>query len=172
MILAVATVPPPQQTEAAWVDQELATAAVTALNVPEPVTWNTPGCVASGGALGLNPTVTIYWRVPAGVSGYSASSAEYAQITGGLLPSLLDPLLGGTSTTGSESAYTTVISGALLSGLLGGSKSFGIRFVYPGPVTPAPSPDNRWRSDWLVATASIGLAGSNPQCTLSTLRSY
>lgn len=182
LLLGATSLPAPEQTEAAridtgwtdaaWTDAELVGASASALNVPEPVTWKTPGCVASGGALGLNPTVTIYWRVPAGATGYSATSAEYAEITGGLLPTLLDPLLGGISTTGTESGYTTVISGALLSGLLGGSKSFGVRFLYPGPVTPAPSPDRRWRSDWLVANATIGLAGANPQCSISTVASY
>lgn len=174
VLLGVALLPAPAQTEAAWTDQELIAPAnpVSAYDVPEPVSWRTPACVANGGALGLNPTVTIYWRVPAGATGYSVTSAEFAEITGGLLPSLLDPLLGGISTTGSASAYTTVISGSLLSGLLGSSKTFGVRFVHPGPLVPKPDPDTRWRSDWFVANASIGLAGINPQCSVSMVPSY
>lgn len=159
VLLGVASTPAAQQTDAAFTDDESAAATFTALTVPAPVESRSPGCVASGGTLGLNPSVTIYWRIPAGVTGYSVADAQYVEATGGLLGQLLDPLLGGISTTGTASAYVTVISGGLLSGLLGGEKSFAIRLKGPGG----------WTSSWLVADAKIGLAGANPRCTIGVL---
>lgn len=175
-LLAVVLVPPPEQTEAApWVDQEVAAAsAVSALNVPEVVPNATPACTATG-LLNLAPEVKIWWKLPAGAAaaGFTVANAEYGQIVNqGLLEPILSNLLSNVSTTVSGDGYLTTISGTLLANLLGGKKTLGIRLVYPGPATPAPNPDNRWRSDWLVANAEFGALSINNKCTVTTAPSY
>lgn len=148
----------PASTAAEWTGSQAAQSQVTAIDIPEPITSQTPGCTTSS-VLGANPTVTIYWRIPAGADGYTKDNAEYGQIVNqGLLEPILSDLLGSVNTTGTSSAYVTVINGGLLSGLLGATKTFGIRLIGPGG----------WTSDWLVATASLGLLGANPKCTIST----
>lgn len=150
-------------TEAAWTDAERVMATGAAINVPEPITTVAPGCVASSGLLGANPKVTLSWRAPATATGYDLTKAEFGQIVNqGLLEPILSALLGNVQTTGTSSAYVTVIDGGLLTGLLGAAKTFGVRFTGPGG----------WKSDWLVANASMGLLGVNPQCSMSTLPSY
>ncbi|MBO9627060.1 MAG: hypothetical protein J7484_11885 [Microbacterium sp.] len=175
-LLGVVLVPSAQQTEATpWSDQELAAAStVTALNVPELLPNATPACVASG-LLNLAPEVKIWWKLPpaAVAAGYTVANAEYGQIVNqGLLEPILSNLLSNVSTTTSGDGYVTTISGTLLANLLGGKKTLGIRLVYPGPATPAPSPDNRWRSDWLVANAEFGALSINNKCTIGTAPSY
>jgi len=160
--LAAALCPGAATTDASFTDQEqVAGPLLTALTVPAPVSSQSPGCVLDPGLLGANPVLTISWRVPAGVTGYTSANAQYGSTNQGLLTPITGSLLGGVSTSGSPSAYTTVMSGGLLSGLLGNSMSFGIRFAGPGG----------WVSGWLVATASAGALGANPKCTMSTLPS-
>ncbi|WP_157372843.1 hypothetical protein [Agromyces sp. Root81] len=43
-----------------------------------------------------------------------------------------------------------------MSGLLLGTKPVAVRFLHP----------SGWTSNWSQANASIGLAGTNPQCTV------
>jgi hypothetical protein len=163
ILVGVALVPTVASTEAAWTDAERATATGTSINVPEPIASTSPGCVASSGLLGANPKVTISWRAPATATGFDLTKAEFGQIANqGLLEPILSNLLGNVQTTGNAASYVTVIDGGLLTGLLGATKTFGIRFTGPGG----------WKSDWLVANASIGLLGANPQCTMSTAASY
>lgn len=163
VLALVGMVPPVPSTEAAWTDAERATATGTSINVPEPISSGSPGCVASSGLLGANPQVSISWRAPATATGYDLTKAEFGQIVNqGLLEPILSNLLGNVKTTGNAAAYVTVIDGGLLTGLLGASKTFGIRFIGPGG----------WRSDWLVANATMGLLGANPQCSMSTAPSY
>lgn len=145
----------PTTTEATWTDSESAAASITATDVPEPVA--TANCVLKPGVAGLDPIVTIYWRIPAGTPENLVSSIEYGQGSNGVLETVLGPLLGNLSTTGSTSAYTTVVKSGLLTGLLGGSKKIAIRLVGPGG----------WKSDWLVAEASMALAGLSPKCNTS-----
>lgn len=151
--------PPPAETDAAWVDAETARASLTALTVPAPV--GVGSCVTTPGLLGLDPAVTVNWRAPAGADGYTLASAEFGHSTGGLLLPLTSALLGNVRTTGTPEAYKTVANGGLLGGLLGGTSTVAIRFVGPGG----------WHSPWLVATASMALAGLNPTCTLSVIPS-
>lgn len=154
--------PRAQMTEASFDDNEVvASGTVTAITVPAPVSSQVPGCVLDPGLLGANPVLTISWRVPAGVTGYTSSNAQYGSTNQGLLTPITGPLLSNVTTSGSATAYTTVMNGGLLSGLLGSSMSFGIRFVGPGG----------WASSWLVATASAGALGVNPKCTMSTASS-
>lgn len=163
MLVGVGLTPGAQITDAAFTDPELSSATITAFDVPEPVSSQTPGCVAQSGLLGVNPTVTIYWRVPAGVTGYSLTNAEFGLANNqGVLEPILSNLLQNVSTTGTPTAYVTVVSGALLANILGGSKTLGIRFAGPGG----------WKSHWLVATASFGALGANPACVMSTALSY
>lgn len=147
------------QTEAAWADTESASGSFTAIVVPTPI--STADCVTNPGLLGLDPKVTVYWRVPAGATGYTVANAEYGYMSGGVLLPLTSALLGYVNTTGTPAAYTTVASSGLLGGLLGGTSVFAIRLVGPGG----------WHSSWLRATASMGLAGANPSCILSTVPS-
>lgn len=163
LLVGVGLVPTVPSTEAAWTDAERATATGTSINVPEPIASTSPGCVASSGLLGANPKVTISWRAPVAATGYDLTKAEFGQIVNqGLLEPILSNLLGNVQTTGTAAAYVTVIDGGLLTGLLGATKTFGIRFTGPGG----------WKSDWLVANATMGLLGVNPQCTMGTAASY
>lgn len=162
LLAAVALAPTAQTTEASWADAEVGAAEFTARTVPTPISTQTPGCVASGGLLGLSPSVTIYWRIPPEATGYTQGDAEFGEvITSGLLEPLLGGLLGNTSTTGTPESYVTKVKSGLLTGLLGASKSFGIRLTGPG----------EWTSDWLVAHASIGIAGANPKCEIEIVPS-
>ena len=153
-VVAVVLAPAPRETEAAWVDVEAAAATFTATKVPAPE--STAQCVTTPGLLGLTPSVAVYWRAPASATGYTLANAEFGYSTGGLLLPLTSALLGNVSTSGTTT-YTTTASGGLLGGLLGGTSTVAIRFVGPGG----------WRSEWLVATASMGLAGINPDCKVS-----
>ena len=155
-VLAAVASAPAATTEATWADPESGTATFTAATVPAPAA--TLGCVTTPGALGLDPRVTISWRVPASATGYSLANAEFGYLTGGVLLPLTSVLLGNISTSGTATSYTTVASGGLLGGLLGGSSVIAIRFIGPGD----------WRSHWLTATATMGALGANPTCTLGT----
>ena len=145
------------RTDAAFGDGEYAAATLTATAVPAPQSL-APGCVLTTGLAGANPEVTITWRIPADATGYSSADAEYGWIVGGILTPITGALLGSIHTTGTPSAYTTVVSAGLLGGVLGGSVKFGIRLKGPGS----------WTSGWIVATASAGVAGINPTCSMST----
>lgn len=155
LALLLGLAPGANETDAAWADAEAARGVFTALKVPTPV--STAACVTTPGLLGLSPTVTVNWRAPATATGYTLAQAEFGYSTGGLLLPLTAALLGNVSTTGTPAAYSTVASGGLLGGLLGGTSTVAVRFIGPGG----------WRSSWLVATATMGLAGANPTCTLS-----
>lgn len=169
VLIGVGMLPTAQLTDAAFTDSEHATATLTSYDVPEPVSNATPACTATG-LLNLAPTVKIWWKLPDGaaVAGYTLAHAEFGQITSGLLEPILSNLLSNVSTLPSGTGYVTTISGTLLAQLLGGTKTLGIRLVYPGPLTPAPNPDNRWRSDWLVAVAEFGVVGIGNRCTMTT----
>lgn len=172
LLMGIGVLPRAEQTEAAWTDAEQATATASAYNVPEPVANADPFCTATG-VLNLAPEVKIWWRAPAGATGFTSAQAEFGHIlNNGLLEPILSNLLSSVSTSPSGSGYVTTISGTLLANLLGGKKTLGIRFVYPGSLTPAPSPDTRWRSDWLVANAEFKALGIGNTCTMSTLPSY
>ncbi|WP_298040597.1 hypothetical protein [uncultured Microbacterium sp.] len=152
-----------QPTEAAWTEAEYGAAPpITTIKIPTPIRVGTPGCVLTPGLLGLTPSITITWQIPAPISQYGESDAEYGQIVGGLLEPILGGLLGSINTVEtSPNAFTTTVNSGLLTGLLGASKSIGIRLNGPGG----------WDSDWLVANASMGLAGINPQCSMTTTAS-
>ena len=66
--------------------------------------------------------------------------------------------LSTVTTTGTPSAYTTSVHGGLLSGLLGGSVTVGIRFVNA----------EGWTSSWLTADATIALLGLGTSCANSS----
>jgi hypothetical protein len=155
-LVLAATAVPTESTEAAWRDAETGAATFTATTVPTPV--RTSDCTATSGLLGVNPIVTVYWRLPEGVSGYTVTDAQFARESGGLLIPLTSALLGNVSTVGSPSGYTTQFSGGLLGGLLGGTMKLAVRFVGPGG----------WTSSWLVATATLPTLGGTGTCTLST----
>jgi hypothetical protein len=158
MLIGVGVVPSISSTEAAWARSEHVASAFTAYDVPEPISSTTPGCTASG-LLNLSPSVTIRWRVPPGVAGYSIANTEFGHIQNqGLIEPILSNLLQNVTTTGTAEGYVTTIGGTLLANLLGGKKTLGIRFVGPGG----------WKSDWLVAVAEFGALGIGNRCSMTT----
>ncbi len=162
ILAGIAFVPPAETTDAAFADAEYATATVAAGVVPTPVVTQVPGCTLSPGLLGADPKVTIYWRVPAGHPDYTITNAQFGQTGVSGLEVITGGLLGSINTTGAPSAYVTVVSSGLLGGLLGGSKTIGIRLGGPGD----------WTSHWLTANASMGALGTNPQCSTTTAPSF
>lgn len=160
LLAGVALVPQAQQTEAAFTDGELAAGTFTAITVPTPVPWGSPECSAQN-ILVVGAQLTVRWRVPAEFSGYTSANAEYGQVVDGVLDPILGALLGSVTTTGTPSAYTTVVQGGLLSGLLGGSKRFAIRLKH----------SSGWVSDWLVADATFPALLGTGTCTLQVLPS-
>lgn len=144
-------------TEASWQDAEVGSAQFTAATVPVPVAWGSPQCEARTVLL-VGGQITIRWRLPEGATGYSADDVEFGQEIDGVLDPILSGLLGSTETTGTPSGYTTVVSGGLLSNLLGGSSRFGMRLTGPGD----------WASPWLVANVTFPALVGAGTCTLST----
>jgi len=154
LLLSAGAVGSAAGTDAAWSGPETGGGTFSALTVPRPVLG--PTCTLVPGLAGLSPVITVTWTVPAG-SGFTSANAQYAVGDLSGLEVILGPLLGSVSTTGPVSGvYTTQFGSGLLSGLLGGTKSVGVRFLHP----------SGWTSNWSQANASMGLAGSNPQCTV------
>lgn len=126
-------------TDASWTDRESAKASFTALDVPEPAT--TAACTTRSGALGIN-RVTLNWRVPAAVTGYSKDSVEFGQRTNqGTYSVITANAVNTLTTTGDATAYTTQVSGAALGSAIGDKKTVAIRFAGAGG----------WKSDWVDA---------------------
>jgi hypothetical protein len=161
ILLGLGTIPHPQPTDATFTDTEAASASLSAGTVQPPVRIGTPGCTA-GGVLGILPTVTITWQVPA-QSGYTVDNVEFGQLnTQGLLVPIVDlELLNSVTTTGTPTSYSTRIGGLMLQNLLGGQKVIGMRIHGPGA----------WTSSWLVATATWGALGIGNTCTMSIVPS-
>lgn len=131
----VSTVTP---TDAAWVDGENTVSTFTASEVPEPAA---SACTTRTGARGINQ-VTLNWRVPAGVTGYSSGTVEFGQRSaGGQYAVVPITSVSTVTTTGTPSAYATQIAGTALHGTPGTSKVLGLRFTGPGA----------WTSDWVDA---------------------
>ncbi|WP_125098547.1 hypothetical protein [Leucobacter chromiireducens] len=156
-ILVVGVVPA-SLTEASWADTEAAAASFVALTVPTPQPL-TVKCAFNPGLLGAAPKITVDWRVPAGTTGYTMASAEYGYLAQGGLTPLTAALLGSVTVSGTTSAAKTEFNLGLLGGLLGGGASVAVRLTGPGG----------WKSAWLVATGTSGLAGTNADCTWSTV---
>ncbi|KQZ08884.1 hypothetical protein ASD23_11095 [Agromyces sp. Root1464] len=154
LILSTGALGAAVETDAAWSGPEQATGSFAALTVPRPVLG--PTCTLVPGLAGLTPVITVTWTVPAG-SGFTSANAQYGVGDLSGLELVVGPLLGSVTTTGPVSGvYTTKFDSGLLSGLLGGTKSVAVRFVH----------SSGWTSAWSQANASMGLAGTNPQCTV------
>ncbi len=153
--LTAALVLPVRVTEAAWTRTEVPQGAVAAVTMVKPAAQ--PPCTLSPGTLGLDPVITVKWKMPAGVTLPPDTVVEYGYSPTGGLEVITGGLLSSVSTSAPVAGvYTTTFNSGLLAGLLGGSKSVGIRFKGP----------NSWYSPWTQADASMGLAGANPQCVL------
>ncbi|CAN5237648.1 hypothetical protein BH11ACT5_BH11ACT5_27680 [soil metagenome] len=155
-VLAVAAalfVSPPRPTLASWADTENSTGAFAALTVPPPVL--SPTCTLTPGVAGLNPVITIIWSLPAGYA-FGDVRYGYYNVTG--LEVVTGGLLSSVTTTGTG-PYTTKFGSGLLGGLLGGSKSVGLLMVH----------SSGWMSKWATITATMGLAGANPTCTVNPI---
>lgn len=155
-VLAVAAaliVSPPRPTLASWVDAEYSNGSFSALTVLPPILGAT--CTLAPGVAGLNPVITITWSLPAG---YAFGDARYGYYNVSGLEVVTGGLLGSVTTTGTG-PYTTKFGSGLLGGLLGGSKSVGMLIVH----------SSGWVSKWATVTASMGLAGSNPTCTVNPI---
>lgn len=160
LLLGLGIAPPVQQTDAAWVDSEYGGATFTAITVPTLVPWGNPQCTASTVLL-VGGRTTIRWSIPSGFAGYTSADIEFGRDVSGVLNPLLTGLLGTVTTTGTTSAYTTVVEGGLLSNVLGGGMRFGMRLKGPGG----------WVGPWLVATVTFPALVGNGTCTLSTVAS-
>jgi hypothetical protein len=155
-VLAVAAallVSPPRPTLASWADTENSTGAFAALTVPPPILGAT--CTLAPGVAGLNPVITITWSPPAG---YALGDVRYGNNTVTGLEVVTGGLLSSVTTTGTG-PYTTKFGSGLLGGLLGGTKSLGMLMMH----------SSGWTSKWATVTASMGLAGSNPTCTVNPI---
>lgn len=153
-VLAVAAAllaSPPRPTLASWTDAESSTGAFAALTVPPPVLGAT--CTLAPGTLGLNPVITVTWSLPAG---YAYGDVQFGNsgVTG--LEVVTGSLLSSITTTGGPT-YTTKFGSGLLGGLLGGTKSVGMLIAH----------SSGWTSKWATVTASMGVAGSSPTCTVN-----
>lgn len=160
LLIGLGAAPPVQESEAAWIDSEHGTATFTAGTVPTPVPWGSPQCSAFNVLL-VGGRTTINWKVPDGVTGYTSANVEYGREVGGLLNPILSSLLGSQTTTGTPAAYTTVISGGLLSNALGGTLRFAMRLKGPGS----------WVSSWLVADVTFPALVGQGTCSLSVVSS-
>lgn len=155
-VLALLTVPKPEQTEAAWADSEVARgSSFTSITVPAPIA--TAQCTLAPGLLGATPKVTVYWRIPTGDPQFTSDDAELVNPDGSLVGALTTLLLGNSVTnTGTPGAYTLVIGDGLLGGLLGSSKVMRLRLNKGG-----------WTGPELTITATMGALGANPKCVVS-----
>lgn len=157
LLVGLAIAPPVQQTDAAWVDPEYGSATFTAATVPTLIPWGSPECSAATVLL-VGGRTTIRWSIPAGVTGYSAADIEFGREVNGVLNPLLTSLLGTVTTTGTPSAYTTVVEGGLLSNVLGGGMKFAMRLKGPGG----------WVGPWLVASVTFPALAGPGTCGLTT----
>lgn len=158
MLAGVALAPSAENTEAGWTDAEVGATQFAAATMPTPIPWGAaPQCDARNRLL-VGGRITIRWRLPEGTAGYTADNIEFGQEIDGVLDPILSGLLGSHSTTGTPSGYTTVVSGGLLSNLLGGSSRFALRLTGPGD----------WVSPWLVADVTIPPLVGNGTCSLSS----
>ncbi|WP_051172809.1 hypothetical protein [Microbacterium indicum] len=155
LLAGAAVAPRAEPVEAAWVDAEAGSATFTAMTMLAPLGSS---CTAAGGVLGVTPTVTLRWSVPAGMAGYTLAQAEFGGSLNGLVPVVSNTLFGSSSHTGTPAGYTSVANIGLLGSVLGATGTVAVRFVGPGG----------WRSEWLIATWTIPLLGlGQPTCTLS-----
>ena len=142
---------PPTATDASWVDSEYSRGSFSALKVPSPVFTS---CTLSPGFLGGDPVATITWTLPTGYTLAAMRMGMYNDLTMQWEDATASPQV---VTTGTAPNYTTKFSGGLLSGLLGGSKTAGIRTTH----------SSGWASGWQSAHASMALLGINPQCAIN-----
>lgn len=147
---------PVTSTDAAWTDAENAHGTFTAY-VVAPITWTGP-CTAAPGLLGLAPTITVDWALPAQYNG-AVDTIEYGAAAG-QNPTSLTVMTSGATTTANGSGYRTVFSGPLLSALLGGYATVGIRVRHQ--AAPA-----GWTSQWATATGGVGLLGIGNVCAVN-----
>lgn len=143
-------------TDASWSASDFGAGTLNALRVPPPVMIGP--CTLSPGLAGANPVITVNWQFPAGTGYVAPANVNYYVASGGLL-SNLTPVTPGSSlaTTGpANGVYTTQFKSGILSGLLGGTYSVYLQT----------KDGSGWVSTLATANASMGLAGSNPVCTL------
>ena len=141
----------PVPTEAGWTRTDITTAAAATITIPPP---SLSGCTASGGVLGLNPSVVITWSLPPGTYAFPANIAFGAGQAS--LGSLIAVGSGVTTTGPSGGVYTSTYSSGLLTGLLGGTFTVALWTV----------DSSGWTSKQVGYTAAIGLAGIGTSCTL------
>ena len=143
-------------TDASWTAPEFDSGTLNALKVAPPVMIGP--CTLSPGLAGANPVITVNWQFPVGTGYVAPANVNYYVASGGLL-SNLTPVTPGSSlaTTGpTNGVYTTQFKSGILSGLLGGSYGVYLRT----------KDGSGWVSTLATANASMGLAGTNPVCTV------
>ena len=139
-----------------WSVSEYGSGTLKALTVPPPVMI--APCTLSPGVAGTNPVITVNWRFPDGTAYSAPANVNYYVANGGLLQNLTPVTPGSNlSTTGPVGGvYTTQFKSGILVGLLGGS--YGV-YVQT-------KDSSGWVSTLAAANASMGLAGTNPVCTV------
>ena len=139
-------------TEAAWTDTEVGSGTFAPLTIPPPVM---DSCVITSGALGLNPTITVRWRLPANPPYPLANVRIY--LAAGTNPARTD-VTSSVATTGPVGGvHTTIIGTSLLGSLLGGSYKIFLQTEEKPDVSG-------WRSTLALGTASMDALGANKQC--------
>lgn len=136
-------------TDASWTDSEFGTSALTAATIPPPAIKT---CSLDPGPAGTNPVITVTWQFQGG--GYSApANVNYYGNTAQVTPG------SNLTTTGpdAQGIYTTEFKAGILGGLLGGTYSVSLQT----------KDGSGWVSTLATATASMGLGGSNAQCTVN-----
>jgi hypothetical protein len=143
-------------TESSWVASEFGTGALAAATISPPLMISP--CTLITGLAGANPVITVNWRFPAGTAYTAAANVNYYVASGGVLANLAPVSPGSNLTTTGPVAgvYTTQFKSGVLSGLLGGS--YGVYLQTKD--------SSGWVSTLATANASMGLAGSNPVCTV------
>lgn len=144
--LALVGFAPLAPTSAGWSTPVKATGGLSALTVPK-ATIST--CSVSGGL--LFPTITIGWNAP---TGYTKANAEFGTDQAGSIVALA---AGSVTTNGTTNPYSTAFTGALVSGLINGTRTVAVRIVQPGST---------WSSAWATGAGSMNFLGFGLGCVI------
>lgn len=110
------------RTEAGWRDEERAAAPLSTVVLQPPTIVS---CAVTGG---LNPSIFVVWKFPAGVEYSFPAAVRYYGKANLLLDPVLTPLLGNVSSVprpGTDE-YVLTIGPGLLTNLLGGDYTVGL----------------------------------------------
>lgn len=143
-------------TEATWQDSEAGRGSFSSVTIAPPVIQ---GCVLTSAALGLDPVITVQWRLPANpVPVILLANIRFYTSIG--TSTTRTNVTAGVSTTGPvNGVYTTTFGPGLLAGLLGGSYKILLQAEEKVAGTG-------WRSKLAVGDASMAALGLNKSCAV------